>query len=91
MAEGQGREWVARQIGQRIKALRTDRKLSQEKLAQRASISHMTIYRSEAGRMVPEWDTLDRIAVALDVPLSDLLQFEGESRVYANGRVPVAA
>jgi transcriptional regulator with XRE-family HTH domain len=84
--------FVARSIGARIRELRQAQVpvMSQERLARLADVSVGTIYRAEAGRAIPEWDTLDAIAKALGVGLSDLLVFEGHSRVILSGETLVA-
>jgi transcriptional regulator with XRE-family HTH domain len=61
------------QIGERTKAIRIRKKYSQEKVARRADVSTATVQRLEAGKGLPNLDSLIRIAAALDVPIGDLL------------------
>jgi transcriptional regulator with XRE-family HTH domain len=62
------------QIGQRIRTLRQESGQTQEGLAREAGVSNGTIVRIEMGRNRPNLDTLAKIAAALDVAVSDLLQ-----------------
>lgn len=68
--------WVLtrrRQIGDRIRAARTGRKLSQEKLAELAGLDRKTVNRIEQGTHSTLIDHLLLIADALRVPLRDLV------------------
>jgi transcriptional regulator with XRE-family HTH domain len=67
--------WVLqarRQVGERVRELRTDRHLSQEKLAELADLDRKTIYRVELAQHSTSIDHLALIARALDVPLVSL-------------------
>ncbi|MEU7400025.1 helix-turn-helix transcriptional regulator [Streptomyces sp. NPDC044948] len=69
--------WVParrRQIGDRIRAVRTERKLSQEKLAEAVDLDRKTVNRIEQGTHATLIDHLLLIADALDVPLADLVR-----------------
>lgn len=59
-------------LGARLRRLRHERKLSQEKLAERAHISPEMIKSIEQGRRYPRYPMLAVIAGALDVPVSEL-------------------
>lgn len=48
--------------------------LTQEKLADRAGIDRQAVNRIEQGHSSPKVDNLIRIAAALDVPLSRLVE-----------------
>lgn len=61
-------------IGEKIKEIRRSKKISQEKLAEMISMNHRTINRIENCHTMPTLDTLDKIAVALNVNLSDFFQ-----------------
>ncbi|MEU5624302.1 helix-turn-helix domain-containing protein [Streptomyces tendae] len=70
-------DWVParrRQIGDRIRAARTERKLSQEKLAEAVDLDRKTVNRIEQGAHATLIDHLLLIADALDVPLADLVR-----------------
>lgn len=70
-------EWVLqrrREIGDRIRAVRRDRRLSQEKLAELAGMDRQAVGKLELGYTSPLLDSLIRIADALDVELADLVR-----------------
>lgn len=60
-------------LGDNIRKFRSRAKLSQERLAQRAKVAHMTISRLERGLQRPRVDVLQRIARVLQVRLDDLV------------------
>jgi transcriptional regulator with XRE-family HTH domain len=63
-----------RAIGDRIRAARTGRKLSQEALAELVGLDRKTINRVEQGAHATSVDHLLLIAAALDTPLADLVR-----------------
>ncbi|MEV5851382.1 MULTISPECIES: helix-turn-helix transcriptional regulator [Streptomyces] len=70
-------EWVLahrRALGTRIRAARTARKMSQERLGELSDTDRQTINRIEQGHHATRIDTLYRIARALDTPLSRLVE-----------------
>jgi transcriptional regulator with XRE-family HTH domain len=62
-----------RQMGKTLKRLRTRNKLSQAALAKRAGLSREYVNKIEAGRYDPPLSTLNSIARALGVPVTELL------------------
>jgi transcriptional regulator with XRE-family HTH domain len=66
-------------IGDRLKALREQKKLSQGDIEKRAGLLRCYLSRVENGHTVPYVDTLERIAQALQVPMYRL--FTDEDRV----------
>lgn len=64
----------AREMGKRLKTLREAKKMSQAMLAGKAEISRGYLIRLEAGRQDPTLGTLERLAKALDVKLSELIK-----------------
>lgn len=60
-------------MGAFVKKLRDDKGLSQRELARRAELTPAWLSHLEAGRAEPLWGTLRKLAVALDVPLRDLI------------------
>jgi transcriptional regulator with XRE-family HTH domain len=60
--------------GDKVRALRKERGWLQQDLAERARVSMQTVSNLETGRHVPELATLSKIAKALGVPLSELLE-----------------
>lgn len=63
-----------RMIGDTIFLLRKERKLSQEELAEASELSVMTIRRYEKNERTPSAANLSKIAAALKVPSSILLE-----------------
>jgi len=64
-----------KQLGLRIKELRKARKLSQEKLAEKADISTQYLSRIEIGQENPTLDLFIKLAVALEVELGEIFNF----------------
>jgi transcriptional regulator with XRE-family HTH domain len=64
----------ARPFGRTLKRLRTERGLSMYALAKRSGISDVYIGKLEAGRSDPTLGMLRRLAKALGVPLTALLE-----------------
>jgi transcriptional regulator with XRE-family HTH domain len=62
-----------RLLGERLKRLREEARLSQEALAARSGISRVTIARLEAGEQDPHYETLLALAQGLGLPLERLL------------------
>lgn len=63
---------VRKFLGQRLRALRKQRGLSQERLGDRANLSGKFIGEVERGEKSISIDSLYRVSVALEVPLRDL-------------------
>ena len=59
--------------GERIRALRKQRNLNQEQLAELASLNRVTVAKYESGRVEPGAQALARIADALEVSVDVLL------------------
>ncbi|MGI5290367.1 helix-turn-helix domain-containing protein [Nonomuraea polychroma] len=72
---------AAAAAGAQIQRLRRQRGMSQAELARRTGLSKATLSQLEAGMGNPTIDTLDAIAVALAVPLTDLLTRTGDPGV----------
>ncbi|MEV0521624.1 XRE family transcriptional regulator [Nonomuraea sp. NPDC050405] len=64
---------AAAAAGAQVQRRRLQRGMSQAELARRTGLSKATLSQLEAGTGNPTVDTLDAIAVALAVPLTDLL------------------
>lgn len=60
-------------LSERVRKLRTDAGLSQEALAARAQVSVATIHRIEQPEPSASLATLRKLAGALEVPLSELV------------------
>ncbi|MBU6402503.1 MAG: helix-turn-helix domain-containing protein [Verrucomicrobia bacterium] len=63
-----------RLLGRNIRAVRTRRGLSQEKLAEKADLHPVFVGRIERGEETISFDRLARIAKALRVPVRDLVK-----------------
>lgn len=64
-------------IGDRLRKLREEKKLTQGEIEQRSGLLRCYISRVENGHTVPAIDTLERLARALEVPMYQLFH-EGE-------------
>ena len=58
---------------QRLRELREGRGMSQAELSEASGIHRVSIARYELGIIVPTVDSLARLADALDVPMSELI------------------
>jgi transcriptional regulator with XRE-family HTH domain len=65
---------MARQMGRRLRKLRIAKKLSQATLAKRADLSREYVNKIEAGRYDPPLSTINALAKALGVPVTELLE-----------------
>ena len=76
-------------LSRAIRQIRTDLRLSQEALGLRADIHPTWISHIESGRVNPTWGNVRRLAIALQVPLSELaaLAEDLEAR-HRNGTAP---
>jgi len=64
-------------FGKHLKRLRESIGLSQRQLALKAGISNTEIWRLEKGERKPSLQTLNKLSLALNVPLHDLLAEAG--------------
>lgn len=60
-------------ISEKIKRIREDKKLSQEKFGKKIGVKTNTVWRWETGQTVPQTKTLQKICVAFDIPLSKIV------------------
>ena len=67
-------------LGQRLRALRKQRRLSQERLGERSGLSGKFIGEVERGEKSISLDSLYPVAVALKVPLRDLVDVREKPR-----------
>ncbi|RYY49959.1 MAG: XRE family transcriptional regulator [Chitinophagaceae bacterium] len=63
-------------LGKRLKALRKLRNLSQLDIEVATGIPNADISRIENGKTNPELVTLIRLAIALDVPVAEIFNYE---------------
>lgn len=64
--------------GERIRQNRLNKKMTQKELGEKAGIAEPTIRRYELGKLNPKFETLQKIATALSIPVTDLLTLEEE-------------
>jgi transcriptional regulator with XRE-family HTH domain len=64
-------------IGERLKALREQKKMSQGDIEKRTGLVRVYISRVENGHTVPSIETLEKFARALEVPMYQLF-YDGE-------------
>ena len=74
-------------LGEKIKAIRKSKGLSQEELAALLNVVRQTVSKWEQGRSVPDADLLIALSEALQVPVSTLL---GET-AYEETAEPLSA
>jgi transcriptional regulator with XRE-family HTH domain len=64
-------------IGERLRALRAEKQLSQGDIEKRTGLLRCYVSRVENGHTIPAIETLEKMARALEVPMYQLL-YEGE-------------
>lgn len=69
---------ITEQVGNRIRALRKQRGLSQEKLALKAGIDRTYLAGIETGKHNATLLSLEKVAIALDISMRDFFDFEKE-------------
>lgn len=74
MAENPANTKHLKAFGKRVAAVRRDRGITQDVLADKADISSLTVSYIESGRQWPRLATLKKIAKALDVTVADLFK-----------------
>ena len=72
-------------LGERLKALRTAKKMSQKELAERIGIAKSVISFYESGDRFPSYDVLITIARIFNVTTDYLLDVERERTVNVSG------
>lgn len=78
---------ISKFVGQRIRNYRTQQKLSQEKLAELSGCHPTYIGQLERGEKNATLESVERISVALKVPLSQL--FEKLEEGNSGGSIPL--
>ncbi|MHC1747484.1 MAG: helix-turn-helix domain-containing protein [Cellulosilyticaceae bacterium] len=66
-------------LGQFIQQLRTEKKYSQRKLALLSDLSNTTISRIESDTVVPDLESLEKIASALKVDVGSLISYRNNT------------
>lgn len=78
---------ISKFIGQRIRNYRTQKKLSQEKLAELSGCHPTYIGQLERGEKNATLESIEKVATALDVPLSKLFEKLGDES--SNDSIPL--
>jgi transcriptional regulator with XRE-family HTH domain len=63
-------------LGQKIKRLRTEKGISQILFSEMIGIENSNLSRIESGRTNPTYTTLNKIATALEISLSTLVEVD---------------
>jgi len=71
-------------FGQRIRQLRQAKNLSQEQLAEKANLHPTFIGKIERAEINPSIVTLEKIAQAFNMPLSQLLSFPDDKQIITS-------
>ena len=69
-------------LGQRIKALRTERALQQRQLAEKAGLTPSLLSQIESGRLTPSLHTLGKLAGALGVSIASLFEAAANGHLH---------
>lgn len=67
---------LKKQFGEQLRNLRKRTGMTQEQLAEKALISVDFLSLLERGINAPSFETLERLALALDVPIKQLFEFD---------------
>jgi transcriptional regulator with XRE-family HTH domain len=81
---------LAKHMGERLRALRRERELTQREFATRVGLSKEYYGRIERGRVLPSVETLYALACELDVCVSDILGEISQFLVDPSGKDPLA-
>jgi transcriptional regulator with XRE-family HTH domain len=68
---------LRKKFGQRLRQIRLDRRMNQERFAEMLDISVDFLSLIERGRNAPSFETLEKIAKRLKLSVSDLFVFDG--------------
>ncbi|MDE1472319.1 helix-turn-helix domain-containing protein [Eubacterium limosum] len=74
-------------VGKTIRQLRENKGLTQEQLADRINVSIRTIQRFERDKHSSNMKTLEKIAIALEVPINDILDTKYEFKDVPSGKI----
>ncbi len=69
---------MVQNTGKTIRKIREAKKISLSALARDIKVSKSLISQVEKGEVLPSLSTLEKIAVSLDVPITDFFKFEDE-------------
>lgn len=69
-------------IGEKIKTLRKERKLTQKELAHKIGVTASTITKYEIGQLEPNLEVLNKIADIFNISISDLIDNSNSKREF---------
>lgn len=69
---------LRKKFGQRLREIRASRRMTQEQFAEALNISVDFLSLMERGRNAPSFETLDRMAKRLRVPMAYLFTFDSK-------------
>lgn len=69
---------ITEEVGKRIRELRTNMGLSQEKLALKAGIDRTYLAGIETGKRNATITSIEKIVIALEISMKDFFDFERE-------------
>src|SRR4051812_45606040 len=76
-------------IGNRIKELRTNKKLSMRELAEKLEVSHAHISKIESGENLPSLTLLEKMAEVFDVKMRDFFDVEDLGELEPGVRIAI--
>jgi transcriptional regulator with XRE-family HTH domain len=71
---------LRKEFGHRLRTIRLERKLSQERFAEFVGISVDFLSLIERGRNAPSFETIEHMAKRLRVPVMELFDFRNQHR-----------
>ena len=78
---------LRKEFGHRLRTIRLERKMSQERFAEFVGISVDFLSLIERGRNAPSFETIEHIARKLRVPVMVLFDFSGQDRSAIHRRM----
>jgi transcriptional regulator with XRE-family HTH domain len=67
---------LRKRFGRRLKQLRLYKEITQEELAEMIGVTNEFISNIERGKSAPSFETIDKLAEALNVSVMDMFNFE---------------
>ena len=74
-------------LGLKVKAIRKQRKITQEHLSEHIGVDNGYISKLEVGQNFPSIGTLEKIANAINVDLAELFQFTNEKNTDCKSEI----
>lgn len=70
---------LRKQFGTRLRQIRTQRRMTQERFAETLNLSVDFLSLVERGISAPSFETLEKIAKRLKMPVTDLFKFDSDA------------